>query len=93
MYLSFNAIIMICLILYVIWMAYNEHAKEKASTAKLSPDQQKRFNDAYVFAQPAREYPGDLQDYAAIAQRARIRKAASAVILGAAFLYFLFRAL
>ncbi|MEX3016677.1 hypothetical protein [Gymnodinialimonas hymeniacidonis] len=93
MHLSFNAIITLCLVLYVIWMAYSENAKEKASEAKLSPDQLKRFNDAYTFAQPAQEYPNDLQDHAAIAQRARIRKVVSAVILGAVVLFVLLRGL
>ena len=93
MYLSFNAIITLCLILYVIWLAYSENAKEKASEARLSPDQLKRFNEAYSFAQPAQDYPSDLQDHAAVAQRARIRKTISAMILGVVILFVLLRGL
>ncbi|MBF9043448.1 hypothetical protein HKCCE4037_08925 [Rhodobacterales bacterium HKCCE4037] len=93
MYLSFNAIILACLVVYVIWMAYTENAKEKASAERLSPEQLTRFNSAYRFAQPAQDYPDDLQDHAAIAQRARIRKWTAAVILGAVVLLLLFRGL
>ncbi|WP_224813664.1 hypothetical protein [Hasllibacter sp. MH4015] len=93
MVLSFNAIILALLTLYVIWMAWSEHQKETASTATLTPDQRKRFDAAYVFAQPASEYDADLQPHAAIAQRARIRKAIAIVLLIAVAFLILYRGL
>ncbi len=93
MHLSFNAIIILCLVLYVIWMGYSEHRKETASTATLTPEQQARFNAAYAFAQPAAEYDADLQPHAAIAQRARIRKAVALILLVAVAALILFRGL
>lgn len=93
MMLSFNAIITMLLVLYVIWMAFSEHRKEQTSAATLTPEQLSRFNEAYVFAQPAAEYAKDLQDHAAVAQRARIRKAIAVILLIAVVLLILFRGL
>ncbi len=93
MVLTFNTLITALLTAYVIWMAYSEHQKEKASASSLSPDQLTRFNEAYVFAQPASEYETDLQPHAAVAQRARIRKAIAVVLLIAVAFLILYRGL
>ena len=91
--LNFNGLIIIALTLYVIWMGWSEHRKELTSTATLTPEQLDRFNAAYSFAQPASDYDTDLQPHAAIAQRARIRKAVALILLVAVASLLLFRGL
>ena len=93
MVLTFNSLITIVLTVYVIWMAFSEHKKEQTSARSLSAEQLDRFNAAYVFAQPATDYDQDLQLHAAIAQRARIRKAIAIFLLVAVAALILFRGL
>lgn len=93
MHISFNAIISVIMAVYLIWLARSEHKKEQTSAATLTPEQLKRFDQAYAFAQPAADYPDDLQAHAAIAQRARIRKVIAAILLTAIVFLILFRGL
>jgi hypothetical protein len=91
MTLSFNAILLALLVAYSIWMGLSEHRKEQASTAGLSGDQKRRFDEAYSFGRPNDEYPDDLRAHAAIAQKARIRKATAVIVLLAVPIIVLFR--
>ncbi len=90
MTLSFNNIITLALSLYVIWMAWSENRREKASEQTLTAEQLKEFNDIYSVTRPTTEYPAALQPHAEIAQRARIRKVVAAIILVAAVFALVF---
>lgn len=93
MTLSFNAIILILLMLYALWMGYSEHRKEKASADALTDTERQRFTDTYSFGRAPEEYPDDIRAHAVLAQRARIRKVAAVVILTVIPLIILFRGL
>jgi hypothetical protein len=90
MTLSLNTIITFALSPYVIWMAWSENQREKASEKTLTAQQLKTFNDSYSMSRPTTEYPSALQPHAKIAHRARIRKVVAAVILTAVLFAFIF---
>ena len=90
MTLSLNTIITVALTLYVIWMAWSEHRREKASERTLSAQQLKDFNESYSMSRPTTDYPRALQTHAKIAHRARIRKVVAVVILAAVVFAFTF---
>jgi hypothetical protein len=80
MTLSFNAIILLLLVAYSIWMFWAERRNEQASTDGLSDTQKQRFAEAYSFGRPNDEYPEDLRTHAATVQKARIRKGTAVII-------------
>lgn len=93
MTLSFNAILLILLVLYALWMGYSEHRKETTSAKALSDAQRKRFTETYAFGRAPEDYAEDIRAHAVLAQRARIRKGAAVVILIVVPLLILFRGL
>jgi hypothetical protein len=57
MTLSLNTIITFALSLYVIWMAWSENQREKASEKTLTAQQLKTFNDSYSMSRPDHRLP------------------------------------